>query len=109
MDPTASGCVSSSLISAAHRQAGRGHSFDTHSTLYTLFEGDGAGVRWMIVRDTQSGEMADGAIRYLTIRADVLMGLAEEWPGGDAQQFVAALERSVLRHSRDSFVQYQST
>jgi hypothetical protein len=53
--------------------------------------------------------MADGAIRYLTIRADVLMGLAEEWPGGDAQQFVAALERSVLRHSRDSFVQYQST
>ena len=63
----------------------------------------------MIVRDTETGEIADGHIRYLMIRADVLMGLAHEWPRGDTQQFVRALERSAYRHSRDSFETYQAS
>jgi hypothetical protein len=63
----------------------------------------------MLVQDAETGQIADEHIRYLMIRADVLMGLAHEWPGGDTRQFVDALARSALRHSRDSFATYKAS
>jgi hypothetical protein len=63
----------------------------------------------MIVQDADSGAITDGRIRYLMLRADVLMGLAKEWPAGDSQAFVRALERAAFTHSRDSFTSYRAS
>lgn len=77
------------------------------SVLYTVYCECGGFLELM--DNLETGEITDGHIRYLTIRADVLMGLAREWPNGDTQQFVAALARSALRYSRDSFETYKAS
>lgn len=66
--------------------------------------------RWRIalglVHDRNSGVIADEGIRYLLIRADVLMGVAHQLPGVDPAVFLSALGASVFRHVQKSFSVY---
>jgi uncharacterized protein len=55
--------------------------------------------------DLATGTLSDGAIRYVTIRADGLMGA---FVGTAVKGSLTALCESVYRHGRDSLVQYQS-
>lgn len=63
----------------------------------------------MISHDPSTGEITDGHIRYLTMRADVLMGGAHEMPAGRAVEYLRALELSAFRHARDSFEEYRKS
>ncbi|HVW69718.1 MAG TPA: 4-vinyl reductase [Steroidobacteraceae bacterium] len=63
----------------------------------------------MLAHDAGNGAISDGAIRYLMIRPDVLMGVAHELPPDQAQAFLRALERSAFRHSRESFERYRAS
>lgn len=54
--------------------------------------------------DTATGTLSDGAIRYVMIRADGLMGAFE---GPNAPAGLAALCESVYQHGRNSLIQYQ--
>jgi uncharacterized protein len=54
----------------------------------------------------ESGTIMDGGIRYVVLRADVLMGVARELGGSKPIDFVAALEESAFKQSRDSFEEY---
>lgn len=63
----------------------------------------------MIIHDPTAGEFTDGNIRYLMMRADVLMGGAREMPEGRAVEYLRALEQSAFRHAHDSFVQYRDS
>ena len=60
----------------------------------------------MFDHDLDSGKITDGPIRYLMLRADVLMGVARELGDEHATTFVDALERAAFRQSRESFEQY---
>lgn len=61
-----------------------------------------------LVHDLDSGVIADEGIRYLLIRADVLMGIAHHMPGVDPAMFLTALGESVFRHVQKSFSVYAS-
>jgi hypothetical protein len=63
----------------------------------------------MISHDPSTGEITDGHIRYLTLRADVLMGGAHAMPDGRADEYLRALEESAFRHARDSFEEYRKS
>lgn len=63
----------------------------------------------MIVHDAQNGEIRDGPIRYLMLRADVLMGIVSELPPDQSAAWLQAMERSAFLHARDSFQQYRSS
>jgi predicted hydrocarbon binding protein len=63
----------------------------------------------MFEHDLNDGAISDGAIRYLMIRPDVLMGVAHELPQEQAREFFRALESSAFRHSRHSFERYRSS
>jgi uncharacterized protein len=59
-----------------------------------------------VVSDPSRGVIADGDIRYVLIRADVLMGIARELTGKGGD-FLAAFEASAFRNARDSFARYR--
>jgi predicted hydrocarbon binding protein len=54
--------------------------------------------------DTATGTLSDGAIRYVMIRADGLMGA---FVGSAAHAGLAALCESVYQHGRNSLIHYQ--
>jgi hypothetical protein len=56
-----------------------------------------------------SGEVAEGGIRYLLMRPDVLMGVTQDLSADGAKAFLSALERSVFRHAQASFLRYVDT
>lgn len=56
-----------------------------------------------------AGELAEGGIRYLLIRPDVLMGVTRELPPDGARDFLSALERSAFRRAQASFLKYVDT
>lgn len=55
--------------------------------------------------DPEGGCISDGAIRYVMIRPDVLMGVGTAL--GDTAAFVGALERSAFANARRSFEAYR--
>ncbi len=63
----------------------------------------------MIVHDAQNGEIKDGPIRYLMLRADVLMGTLSELAPDQSIAWLQAMERSAFLRARDSFQQYRSS
>jgi predicted hydrocarbon binding protein len=58
-------------------------------------------------RDDDAGQIRVGAIRYLMMRPDVLMGVAKFLPS-DGAAFQRALEESAFEHARASFRQYRA-
>jgi hypothetical protein len=58
--------------------------------------------------DHGSGEIFDDGIRYILIRPDVLMGVADSSGGIALNVFLKALENSAFRNVQDSFAQYRS-
>lgn len=60
----------------------------------------------MIERDAASGELRDGEVRYLLLRADTLMGLFRHLPEGLRAQALVALARSSAEHGGDSARRY---
>lgn len=58
--------------------------------------------------DAARGEYRDGAIRYLMLRPDALMGLFAELPEGMRPAALAALARSVARAGGASARSYQT-
>jgi uncharacterized protein len=62
----------------------------------------------MIVHDSSRGEISDGPIRYVMLRADVLMGISRYLPEEASRVFLFALSSSVERHAVGSFERYQS-
>lgn len=56
-----------------------------------------------------SGEVAEGGIRYVLMRPDVLMGVTRELPADGARAFLSALERSAFRRAQASFLTYVDT
>jgi predicted hydrocarbon binding protein len=57
--------------------------------------------------DPERGEYRDGAIRYLMIRDDTLMGLLAELPESQRQETLAALARSIVKHGARSAQSYR--
>jgi uncharacterized protein len=55
--------------------------------------------------DLGAGRIADGQIRYILMRPDVLMGIAKHLPPG---AFLEALEESAAARAKASFEYYQS-
>jgi hypothetical protein len=58
--------------------------------------------------DVDAGRVADGQIRYVVMRADVLMHVGEYLPTDTQEAFLDALESSVLTHARSSFDLYRT-
>jgi len=52
--------------------------------------------------DLDKGELRDGELRYLLLRADALMGMFKGLPEAARQAALASLGRSVLTHGGDS-------
>lgn len=63
----------------------------------------------MIEQDIVAGTIQDGSIRYVVIRADVLMGIGEFLPAASQPAFHRALEDSAASHARTSFELYRRT
>lgn len=61
----------------------------------------------MIEHDTDLGQITDGNIRYVLLRADVLMHIGDHLPQASAAVFLAALERSVSQRASGSFEHYR--
>jgi predicted hydrocarbon binding protein len=55
-----------------------------------------------LVFDLDNGELRDGELRYLMLRADALMGLFKQLPEDARQAALASLGRSVLTHGGNS-------
>ena len=53
------------------------------------------------------GAIVDGAIRYMLIRPDVLMGVAHHLGQGREHEFLAALEASAFANAQASFAAYK--
>ena len=64
--------------------------------------------RERLVFDPASGEYRDGAIRYMMIRNDALMGLFAELSPEQRLGALAALERSIRNHGGQSAATYQA-
>ena len=64
--------------------------------------------RERLVFDSARGEYRDGAIRYMMIRPDALMGLFAELPPEQRLGALAALGRSVCKHGGQSAASYQA-
>jgi predicted hydrocarbon binding protein len=58
--------------------------------------------------DLARGELRDGDVRYLLIRADTLMGLFRALPEPERGAALEALARSVVEHGRRSAQRYQA-
>ena len=57
--------------------------------------------------DAEAGEYRDGAIRYMMIRPDALMGMIAELPEALQPEVFAAFARSIRRHGGHSAREYQ--
>jgi hypothetical protein len=66
-----------------------------------------SGFRDRLVRDEEKGELRDGGIRYVMLRADALMGLFRLLPEDGRQAALAALGRSVTEHGGRSARSYR--
>ena len=55
-----------------------------------------------LVFDLDKGELRDGELRYLMLRADALMGLFKQLPEDARQAALESLGRSVLTHGGNS-------
>lgn len=62
-----------------------------------------------LVHDAGRGEMRDGAIRYLTMRPDALMGMFARLPAPAAAAALAALAASVAEHGGRSVQAYRES
>lgn len=58
--------------------------------------------------DHARGEILDNGVRYLLIRPDVLMGIANESAGIALKSFLKAFEASAFHNVQASFAQYRS-
>lgn len=63
----------------------------------------------MIEHDIVDGTIQDGSIRYVIVRADVLMGIQACLPEASRASFLPALEESAAEHARTSFDLYRRT
>jgi uncharacterized protein len=61
-----------------------------------------------LVRDLDAGEIRDGDIRYLMIRADALMGVLRRLPLGMRNTVLAAFKDSIVEHGGRSAQGYQA-
>lgn len=64
--------------------------------------------RERLVFDAAAGEYRDGAIRYMMIRPDALMGILAELPEAMRPQVLEAFARSITRAGGNSARSYQS-
>lgn len=62
----------------------------------------------MIEHDAGLGQITDDEIRYVTLRADVLMHLSDHLPNISTQAFLTALEKSVYQYASGSFEHYKA-
>ncbi len=69
----------------------------------------GKSFRERLVHDAANGELRDGAIRYLTLRPDALMGLFARLPEAARAQAFAALAASVAEHGGKSIAAYRAS
>lgn len=60
-----------------------------------------------IKHDSVAGEITDDDIRYVLIRADVLMGVAHELQGVAPADFLVAFGKAAFRNAQGSFVKYR--
>ena len=67
-----------------------------------------AGFRERLTFDEARGEYRDGAIRYLMIRPDALMGMLHQLPDAIRPQVLEALARSITDHGGKSARSYQA-
>ncbi len=63
--------------------------------------------RERLVFDAERGEYRDGAIRYMMIRPDALMGILAEMPEAMRPEMLAAFARSITRHGGRSAQAYR--
>lgn len=65
------------------------------------------GFRERLAFDAAQGEYRDGAIRYMMIRPDALMGMLHELPPVLRPEVLAAFARSITRHGGKSAQAYR--
>jgi uncharacterized protein len=65
------------------------------------------GFRERLEFDAAQGEYRDGAIRYMMIRPDALMGMLHELPPELRPEVLAAFARSIIRHGGKSAQSYR--
>ena len=68
-----------------------------------------AGFRERLVIDAPRGELRDGAIRYLTMRPDALMGMFDRLPVPARHQALTALAASVAEFGGRSLAAYKAS
>jgi hypothetical protein len=66
-----------------------------------------AGFRERLAFDGTRGEYRDGAIRYMMIRPDALMGILHELPAAMRADVLAAFARSITDHGGKSATAYR--
>ncbi len=66
------------------------------------------GFRDRLIFDAAQGEYRDGAIRYMMIRPDALMGILAELPEALRPEMLAAFARSITRHGGKSAQAYRA-